>query len=219
MDDQVKFRGYRIELGEIERVMEQERWIREAVVVMREDTPGDKRLVGYVVVEGEKEEEIKGLRKRLKEKLPDYMAPSAIVVVEKMPLTANGKLDRKALPRPKREDGEAGYAAPRTAVEEMLAGIFGEALKLDRVSIHDNFFEIGGHSLLATHVISQVREAFGIEIGVSSIFETATVAELAEVLIAGEPKPGQTEKIALILKKLDSMTEEDAGAELAALDR
>src|SRR5262249_54259880 len=150
-------------------------------VVVREDEPGDKRLVAYVVSDGEGEEETKRLRKYLKERLPDYMAPSAIALLEKMPLTPNGKLDRKALPMSGREsgEGEAAYIAPRTPVEEMLAGIFEDVLKLDRVGIRDNFFEIGGHSLLATRAISRVKNTFEVEIGVRSIFEEATVEGLA----------------------------------------
>jgi amino acid adenylation domain-containing protein len=194
-DRQVKVRGYRIELGEIERALEQDERVREAVVVVREDDHGDKRLVAYVVADGEREEETGRLRKYLKERLPDYMAPSAIIFLEKMPLTPNGKVDRKALPRPGREWGEseAAYVAPRTPVEEMLAGIFEDVLKLDRVGIRDNFFEIGGHSLLATRVTSRVRNALEVEIGVRSVFEEATVEGLARrienAIRAGEKAP------------------------------
>jgi hypothetical protein len=138
-----------------------------------------------------------------------------------MPMTPNSKVDRRALAAVEVKGSEArtDYVAPRTTVEEILVGIFEEVLKLDRVGIYDNFFEIGGHSLLATRVISRVKSTFDVGIEVRSIFEEATVARLAEVLIAQEPKPGQVEKIALILKKLNNMTEEDAGAELAALEQ
>ena len=134
-DHQVKVRGYRIELGEIERVLEQEPRVREAVVVVREDHPGDARLIGYITLKGEREEkgeDTKGLSGYLKEKLPDYMVPSAIVELEKMPLTPNGKLDRKALPRPEQERGTgAGVeAAAQTPVEEIVMGIFEEVLKV-----------------------------------------------------------------------------------------
>jgi amino acid adenylation domain-containing protein len=180
-DHQVKIRGYRIELGEIERALEQKEGIREAVVVAREENPGDKRLTAYVVLERGREQEIKGLRKYLKEKLPEYMTPSAIVALEKMPLTPNGKLDRKALPTPGQEGAgdEAGFVAPRTPVEEIVAGLFKSVLEVDRVGVIDNFFEIGGHSLLATRVISRVRATFGVGIGIRSIFEQATVEGLA----------------------------------------
>jgi amino acid adenylation domain-containing protein len=182
-DHQVKIRGYRIELGEIERALEQTGQIRAATVVVREETPQDKRLVAYVVAEGEKEKavDLKLLRKYLKEKLPDFLVPSAIVVLDKMPLTPNGKLDRKALPAPEqvRVEGETALEAPRTSVEQRVVEIYEEVLRLDRVGIHDNFFEIGGHSLLATQVISRVRAVFGVEMGLGSIFEEATAAGLA----------------------------------------
>src|SRR5262249_50811973 len=141
------------------------------------------------------------LRSYLGEKLPDYMLPAWFVWLERMPLTPNGKVDRQALAalEVRRSEERTGYMAPRTPVEEILVGIFEEVLKLDRVGVHDNFFEIGGHSLLATKVISRVRNTFDVEIEVGSIFREATVAKLAEVLIAQEPKSGQTEKIALVL--------------------
>jgi len=192
-DHQVKVRGYRIELGEIEGALEEDAMVREAVVMAREDEGGDKRLVAYIV--GEKgrvgEGEAKRLRKCLKEKLPDYLVPSAIVVLDKMPLTPNGKLDRKALRAPEqvRVEREGALEAPRTPVEQIVVGVYEEVLRSDRVGIHDNFFEIGGHSLLATQVISRVRAIFGVEMGLGSIFEEATAAGLAgrieEVIKAG----------------------------------
>jgi amino acid adenylation domain-containing protein len=215
VDEQIKVRGYRIELGEIEAILSAHESVKQSVVIAREDERGGKRLVGYVVGE---EVSAAELKRYLKKRLPEYMAPEAIVVLAEMPLTANGKIDRKRLPvvEGAGRQIEPEYVAPRTPVEEVLVGILEEALQLDRVGVHDNFFEIGGHSLLATRVISQVRDLFEIEIEVKIIFEAMTVAELAEALTAREQKPGQTEKIALILKKLNSMTDEDATAELAA---
>jgi acyl carrier protein len=142
-------------------------------------------------------------------------------MLEEMPLTANGKIDRKRLPAVGSAGREAGteYVAPRTPVEEALAGIYEDLLKLERIGVHDNFFELGGHSLLATQVVSQVTNTFDAEIGVRSIFEAATVAKLAELLIARERKPGQTEKVAAILLKLRRMTDAEAGAELAERER
>ena len=190
-DYQVKFKGYRIELDEISRVLEQELWIKEAVTVVRKDDHGVEQLVAYLVVDGERKEEMKQLRNLLKEKLPNYMIPMAIMALEKMPLTPNGKLDRKALPSPERERGEIEAAnVPRTPVEELLVGIFQEVLNLDPVGIRDDFFELGGHSLLATQIVSRVKKAFGVEIGVRSIFEEPTVEGLArkveELIRAGE---------------------------------
>jgi amino acid adenylation domain-containing protein len=224
-DFQVKIRGFRIELGEIEARLAQHPAIREAVVLAREDSPGDKWLVAYYTVAGagggDGAIDADELRAWLSAALPVYMLPAWFVRVERMPMTPNSKVDRRALAavEVKGSEDRTDYVAPRTPVEEILVEIFAEVLKLDRVGIYDNFFEIGGHSLLATRVISRVKSTFDVGIEVRSIFEEATVAKLAEVLIAQEPKPGQVEKIALILKKLNNMTEEDVDAELAALEQ
>jgi Acyl-CoA synthetases (AMP-forming)/AMP-acid ligases II len=203
-------------LGEIEAALNDHRAVRQSVVLAKDDGRGGKRLVGYVVGAGV--EKAAELKRHVRERLPEYMVPEVIIAMEEMPITASGKVDRKKLSA--LEDGggqaEREVVGPRTAVEEILVGIVGEVLKLDRVGIHDNFFEIGGHSLLATQVVSRVRNMFEVEIAVGSMFEATTVAQLAEVLISREPKPGQTEKIAKILKKLNSLTDGDAGAELAA---
>ena len=178
LDHQVKLRGYRIELGEIEAELSKCRGVRQAVVMMREDEPGEKRLVGYVVVEEERR--VNELRAELQEKLPEYMVPSALVEMERIPLTPNGKVDRKALPKPKQAVSGEEYVGPRTAVEEIVGGIFGEVLRVERIGIHDNFFEMGGHSLLATQVFSRVKRAFGVELGLRKLFERPTVAGLGE---------------------------------------
>jgi amino acid adenylation domain-containing protein len=177
-DHQVKVRGYRIELGEIEEALSGYEGVRQAVVVAREDGPGDMRLTGYVLAQ----KAISGreLREYLREKLPEYMTPSAFVMMEEMPLTANGKVDRSALPRPEPGVNEQRYAAPRTAIEEILAGIFARTLKLERVSREERFFDLGGHSLLATQVISQVRVAFEVELALRALFESPTVSGLAK---------------------------------------
>ena len=178
VDDQVKIRGYRIELGEIEAVLGEHRTVKQSVVVASEDERGDRRLIGYVVGE---EADAAELKKYVRERLPEYMVPEAIVALEEIPITANGKVDRKRLPGVEGAGrrSEEVYAAPRTPVEEMIVGIFEDVLKVGRVGREDNFFEIGGHSLLATQVISRVRNAFGVEIGVGSIFEAATAGGLA----------------------------------------
>jgi amino acid adenylation domain-containing protein len=184
-DAQVKLRGFRIELGEIESVLGAHPSVREVVVIAREDVVGDRRLVAYVVGD-EAQQAVDGsvLRAYLKERLPDYMVPSAFVTLEEIPLTPNGKVDRKALPEPERSGGEAGtgYVAARTPVEEVLCGIWEQLLKVERVSIDENFFELGGHSLLATQVISRVRESFSVELALRVIFESPTVAEIAETI-------------------------------------
>jgi amino acid adenylation domain-containing protein len=216
VDGQVKVRGYRIELSEIEAALNEHSSVRQSVVIAREDESGGKRLLGYVV--GEEDVTAAELKTYLNGRLPGHMVPEAILMLEEMPVTANGKIDRKSLPRAEAADMQVvgEYFGPRTPVEEILVGIYEEVLKLDRVGIHDNFFEIGGHSLLAIKVGSRMKNIFGIEIAVMSIFEAPTVSKLAETLIAQEPKPGQTEEIALIHKRLSSMTDEDAGEELAA---
>ncbi len=190
IDDQVKIRGFRIEPGEIESVLTRYPTVREAVVVARQDSPGEKRLVGYVVTNGAVE--VSALRGFLKEKLPDCMIPSAFVFLHSLPLTPSGKIDRKALPapNPSRPELESVFVAPHTHTEEVVARLWAEILKLEEVGIDDNFFELGGHSLLATQVISRLREAFGIELPLRSLFESPTVADLAErietLLWAGE---------------------------------
>jgi len=182
IDDQVKIRGFRIELGEVEAVLSQHSAVHEAVVIVREDTPGDRRLVAYVVPQEEQSPTVGHLRSFLREKLPEYMLPSAFVILEQLPLTPNGKVDRRALPRPERK---GPFVAPRNPVEERLAGMWAEVLGLERVGIHDNFFELGGHSLLATQVISRLRAAFRVELPVRRLFdEGATVAGLAELIAA-----------------------------------
>ena len=181
-DHQVKIRGFRIEVGEIEVALAQHPAVREAVVIAREDRPGDKRLVGYVVPH--QAPTVGELRRFLKEQLPDYMVPSAFVMLEALPLTPNGKIDRRALPAPDSTgiESESIFVASRTPVEAALVGIWAEVLKLERVGIQDNFFDLGGHSLLATQVISRVRDAWGVEVPLRHLFEAPTVAGLAELI-------------------------------------
>ncbi|HST62951.1 MAG TPA: amino acid adenylation domain-containing protein, partial [Longimicrobium sp.] len=189
LDEQVKVRGFRIELGEVEAVLRQHAGVRECVVIAREDRPGDRRLAAYVVGDGVSAAD---LRAHLRRVLPDYMVPSAFLLLDALPLTANGKLDRKALPAPEPVSAEAEYVAPRTPTEEVLAGILAELLGVDRVGIEDNFFELGGHSLMGTRVMSRVRAVLGVELPLRALFEGPTVARLAarvEVIRrAGQPR-------------------------------
>jgi len=180
VDHQVKVRGFRVELGEIEVALSQHPAVGEAVVLARED--GNKRLVGYVVPEGEQSPGVTALRGFLRGRLPEYMIPSAFVVLESLPLTPSGKVDRRALPAPDgaRPELEAVYVAPRTPMEELLANIWAQVLGIGRVGVHDNFFELGGHSLLATQLISRLHEAFQVELPLRDLFESPTVAALAE---------------------------------------
>ncbi|HST60941.1 MAG TPA: amino acid adenylation domain-containing protein, partial [Longimicrobium sp.] len=174
LDEQVKIRGFRIELGEIEVRLAEHPEVREAVVLAREDVPGDRRLVAYVVGAVETD----ALRAHLRQGLPEYMVPSAFVLLDALPLTANGKLDRKALPVPELASAEEAYVAPRSPVEEVLAGIWAEVLRLERVGVEESFFDLGGHSLLATRVVSRIREVFGVELPLRALFEGPTVGEL-----------------------------------------
>jgi amino acid adenylation domain-containing protein len=178
VDDQVKIRGYRVELGEIESVLSQCSLVRQGVVVALEDKQENKRLVGYVVPDGAFDRE--GILSYLKEKLPEYMVPAVLVELDSLPLAANGKIDRKALPDPD-ISGQSGdsYVAPRTATEEQLAGIWQDILEVDQVGIHDDFFALGGHSLLAVRLISAIRKAFQAELPIGDVFDYPTVAQLA----------------------------------------
>src|SRR5215471_7515415 len=181
IDDQVKIRGFRIELGEIEAVLSQHPAVLETVVVARDDAPSGKRLVAYVVHRDDADISVNELRSFLKQKLPDYMIPSAFAVLDVLPLTPNGKVERKALPAPgpSRPELEQWYQAPRTPAEEMLVEIWAEVLKLASIGVHDNFFDLGGHSLLATQVISRIRGSFQVEVPLRALFESPTVAGLA----------------------------------------
>nr|WP_227028209.1 non-ribosomal peptide synthetase [Corallococcus soli] len=181
-DFQVKIRGFRIEPGEVEAVLRQSSQVREAVVLVREDVPGDKRLVAYVVATGEGFDP--GALKALTQKqLPEYMVPTAWVELSALPLNANGKVDRKALPVPEApRASDAEVVAPRNAMETALAAIWAEVLHLEAISIHDDFFELGGHSLLATQVVSRIRSTLGVELPLGDLFGAPTVATLAEKL-------------------------------------
>ncbi|AFZ11271.1 amino acid adenylation domain protein [Crinalium epipsammum PCC 9333] len=183
-DNQVKVRGYRIELEEIAAVLSQYPDVSQAIVIQREDIPGDQRLVAYIVTNVETlyttslQNSTSSLRDFLKAKLPDYMIPSAFVVLKSLPLTANGKIDRQALPAPAPSEKQA-FVSPRTPIEEVLARIWAELLGLQRVSVEDNFFELGGHSLLMTQLVVRVRDTFEIDLPLSVVFETPTIAGLA----------------------------------------
>jgi amino acid adenylation domain-containing protein len=211
IDHQVKMRGFRIELGEIESALNKHSAVGEAVVMLSAAQPGDERLLAYVVPAPDSTPASADLRHYLKQRLPEYMVPSAFVMLEALPLTGNGKLDRRALERMSVAGpiNERAFVAPRTPVEEAVAGIWAELLKLERVGVHDNFFDSGGHSLLAIQVLTQLLKTFQVDLQLRTFFEAPTVAELSERVIASETKPGQTEKIARILQKVGRMSAED----------
>nr|WP_256463669.1 non-ribosomal peptide synthase/polyketide synthase [Kitasatospora sp. SUK 42] len=185
-DHQVKLRGLRIEPGEIEAVLAGCPGVAQAAVVAREDRPGDKRLVAYLVPTPEGAPEAGELSGRLRRELPDYMVPAAFVTVDALPLTANGKLDRAALPAPEYGASGAGRG-PRTPQEQLLCGLFAEVLGREQVHIDDSFFDLGGHSLLAARLASRVRETLGLELGLRMLFEAPTVAGLTERLVMDNP--------------------------------
>ncbi len=184
LDTQVKLRGFRVELGEIETVLSQHEQVAQSVVMIREDRPGDRRLVAYLVPEEGNRLSPKELRRFLQLSLPDYMVPSAFVTLEAMPLTSNKKVDRRALPPPDYFESEpAGrLIESQNPVEEMLVAIWAKVLGLERVGLHDNFFELGGHSLLATQVVSRIRKAFRVDLSLRALFESTTVVGLAKKL-------------------------------------
>jgi amino acid adenylation domain-containing protein/non-ribosomal peptide synthase protein (TIGR01720 family) len=181
VDHQIKLRGFRIELGEIEAALASHPAVREAAAIVREDAPGDRRLAAYVVAaDPASPPSAAALRAHLRERLPDYMVPSAFTRLDALPLTPNGKVDRKALPRPDAERGDEQVAA-RGPIEEAIAGIFAEVLRLpvDQAGARESFFDMGGHSLLATQVVSRLRETLGVDLPVRALFEAPSPAELA----------------------------------------
>jgi len=209
IDHQVKIRGFRIELGEIEAALLDHESVRAAVVVVREDG-GDKRLVAYLVAGGETPSAA-GLRQHLRDLLPDYMVPTAFVVLESLPLTPSGKVDRRALPAPEggRLHPSPVYVAPRTALEEVLAGIWSEVLGVERVGVQDNFFALGGHSLLAAQVVSRLGEALEVEVPLRRLFEVPTVLGLAEALLRDASSGHDLERAAGLVLDLLRLSEEE----------
>ncbi|MFJ6466861.1 amino acid adenylation domain-containing protein [Streptomyces sp. NPDC091387] len=182
IDHQVKIRGNRIELGEVEANLITHPGVGEVAVIVREDVPGDKRLVAYLVAAGPDAPSITDLHAHLGRHLPDYMVPAAFMMLERLPLTANGKVDRAALPVPdgRRPDLGTSYTAPRNTVERHITAVWTELLGIERIGVHDNFFQLGGHSLLATQVASRLRKALRVDVPVRAVFDHPTPAELAQ---------------------------------------
>jgi amino acid adenylation domain-containing protein len=197
LDRQVKIRGFRIEPGEVEAALAAHPGVRQAVVLAREDRPGDKRLVAYVVGEALEEE----LREHLRARLPEPLVPAAIVDLPSLPLTANGKVDRAALPAPEWRSG-AAHVAPRTPLEEVLSRLWRDLLGVERPGVRDSFFQLGGHSLLATQLVARVRATFQVELPLQRLFADPTIEALAEAIRGAETKPGQSEKIARVLLRV-----------------
>ncbi|PFD72567.1 non-ribosomal peptide synthetase [Bacillus cereus] len=230
IDHQVKIRGFRIELGEIEATLQRHTLVNEVIVMVREDYPGNPRLIAYVVGDGDAQK----WRDYLKNQLPNYMIPAYFVGLNAFPLTPNGKIDRKALPAPERQEIASGYIAPRTSTEKTIVSIWHEVLDMENIGIQDSFFEIGGHSLLATQAVSNLKEAFGIEIPLHDLFMFHTVQQLAEQIdqllynknqemqndskenvslqeyIQKEAEVSNDEELLELLKQLEELSEEEA---------
>jgi amino acid adenylation domain-containing protein len=210
-DHQVKVRGFRIELGEIEAALREHHGLKDAVALVRQGADGEKYIAAYVVPAQQPAPAAGELRAWLKDRLPEYMVPSAWMHLEQMPLTASGKLDRSSLPEPERRrpDLASLFVAPRTATEEMLVEIFADILSLEHTGIDDNFFELGGHSLLATRVVMRIRKVFNADLPLRRFFERPTVRDIAEFLTANETRPGQMEEAIAVLRKIESLSADD----------
>jgi acyl carrier protein len=209
LDAQVKIRGFRIELGEIEAVLRAHAAVRECVVVAREEVPGDPRLVAYVVGDADFET----LRAHLRRHLPEYMLPAAFVRLDRLPLSPNGKLDREALPAPVYGASDASYVAPRTPVEEVLAGIWSELLHVSRVGVTDQFFELGGDSVTVMRLVSEVRSTFRLDLSIRTVFSAPTLESMAREIEHGiyEEILAMPESQAEQLAKIQPIGEAEAG--------
>jgi amino acid adenylation domain-containing protein len=207
MDDQIKLRGFRIELGEIEAALRTLPGVEDAVAMVREDRPGDRRLVGYLVPAAGGGEVPADPRAALRRTLPEWMVPSAFATLDAIPLTPNGKADRRALPAPEGVRLEAGepYVAPRTETEEKLCGVFSHVLGVERVGVNDDFFSLGGHSLRAMQAASRIREVMGEEFSLRTLFEHPTVAGLAALFEAA-----QDEMLAKLMAEMEGLSDEEA---------
>jgi acyl carrier protein len=201
-DHQVQLRGFRVELSEIEIALLQCPGVGDAAVVLREYITGDPRLAAYVVAQRGRTLRVPDLRRHVKQTLPEYMIPSSFILMDALPLTANGKLDRKALPAPAGERPlDETYVPPRTETERQIVDIWRDVLQIEKIGVHDSFFELGGHSLLAIRLMSQLRDVFSLSLPLTTIFDYPTAASLAtyvdavRCLGAGKegPAPDDTE--------------------------
>jgi amino acid adenylation domain-containing protein len=217
MDQQVKIRGIRIELEEIEAVLGGYAGLQRGVVVAREDVPGDKRLVAYLVAQPGVELRSSQVRQFLQQQVPEYMVPSAFVVLDQLPLLPNGKVNRRALPAPDltRADLDDAFVAPETPLQQALAIIWTEVLGLDQVGIYDSFFALGGHSLLATQVVAQVRDILQVDLPLQTVFEAPTIAGLADAMLQDPNKRGRIEAIAEMVVSVFQLSQEETEQRLS----
>ena len=214
LDEQVKLRGYRVELGEIETALNTYPHVRETVATVREDTPGDQRLVAYFVPRAELLDQTEteltttALQNYLRARLPEYMIPSTFVRLEKLPTLANGKIDRKALPAPDKRVNT--YVAPRNQTEERLAEFWSEILGIERVGVNDNFFDLGGHSLLATQAISRIRETFQTDLSLRSFFAAPTIAALSVTIAENLAAQISDAELEAVMAELEQLPDQEA---------
>ena len=208
IDEQVKIHGYRVEPGEVDHVLRRHRGVTQSATIVREDTVGERRLIAYVVADAA----VADLRTHAQEQLPDHMVPSAFVLVDALPLTPSGKLDRSALPDPELAAAASEYVAPRDENERRVCAIWEETLGVERVGVYDNFFELGGHSLLATQVIARIRKAFDVQLPLHSLFTSPNVALLAEQVVQ---LMGGDEETARLLAEVDQLSDEEVERLLA----
>jgi acyl-CoA synthetase (AMP-forming)/AMP-acid ligase II/acyl carrier protein len=216
MDHQVKLRGFRIELGEIEAALAELPAVDQAVVHVREDRPGDKRLVAYVTSAPGSTAVVDELRAHLRRLLPDYMVPAAFLVLERFPLTPNGKVNRQALPAPEIASGATETEAPQTPDEATMAAIWAQVLGRQSVGRNDNFFDQGGHSLLAAQLLSRAHNTFGVEIPLRVLFDAPTVAGLAAHVAQARSASLEGENLDDLLRALEGLSDDEAAATLAA---
>ncbi|MGA9772853.1 MAG: phosphopantetheine-binding protein, partial [Blastocatellia bacterium] len=204
---QVKIRGYRVEVEEVEREMEEVEGIKEAVVEVKE-IGGEKRLVGYVVVEEGAEVREERVKEEMRKRMPEWMVVWRVMEVERMPLTVNGKVDRRALPMPDpvRPESEMDFAPPENATEQDVAKIWVELLQIDQIGRLNDFFQLGGHSLLATQLVSRIREVFGVELPLRDVFTTPVLKDLAnliEVKMLAKVNPERIDELLNLLEDMD----------------
>lgn len=220
IDDQVKIRGVRIEPGEIEDTLKRHPKVLQAIVVAQKDVPGAARLVAYIVPHTGDTLLTNELRAHLRMAIPQYMVPSAFVLLDKLPLTANGKVDRSRLPAPTadRPDFGEGPSLPRTPTEEILLQIWSEVLKLSQVGIRENFFDLGGHSLLATQIVARIRQKLKVEVPLRTIFDNPTIEDLALALLEQHCRAAGSELLEKMLAELEGISKEDAQDQLLETD-
>jgi amino acid adenylation domain-containing protein len=219
IDNQVKIRGFRVEAGEIEQAIRSHARVSDVIVLVQEDVTGDKRLVAYVTAAEAEQPTATELREFLSTKLPAYMLPSAFVIIESFPLLPNGKIDRQSLPllEPERPTLDAAFAAPRSPLEESVARVWREVLKLEQVGIQENFFELGGHSLLGAKLISSLRRSLNCELSLIDVFQSPTIERLAEVIYQRQTESAAEEELSVLLAELQNLSEDEAQERLEQL--